>query len=929
MDYSKTVNLPQTEFSMKANLIQKEPEILKRWDKIRLYQRQIEKRKNNELFILHDGPPYANGEIHCGTALNKVLKDILNKYKFLRGYKAPYVPGWDCHGLPIELKVIESLGKKAEDISPVELRDHCRKYAEKYVKIQLDSFKRLGVIGDFENPYLTMSKDYEIAIAEAFGKLVENGYIYRGLKPVHWCISCKTSLAEAEIEYHDHTSPSIYVKFPVTSHNIKELKDKKLFVLIWTTTPWTLPANTGLSFHPEETYVAFRYNDEYLIVAEKLLSSVASIKGITNPEFFNLTKKDLENMKVDHPWINRKSKVVFGLHVTMDTGTGIVHTAPGHGIEDYIIGMEYNLLQLSPVEDDGKFSKDLEFFGGINVFEANEKIIKFLDEKGVLYHREDIVHSYPHCWRCKNPIIFRSKPQWFFRVSDERLSKLALKVLDEIKWAPEWGKLRIKNMLEGRPDWCLSRQRYWGVPIIAFYCKKCGEPLLKKEIIDFVLEKMRKENEGIDIWYTREASELLPSDTKCHKCGSTEFLKEKDILDVWFDSGVSHYAVLDKRSELRSPADVYLEGNDQYRGWFQSSLWPSLAIKSCAPYKTIITHGWVLDELGRQMHKSLGNTIAPKEIYDKYGADIFRIWVVSEDYRDDLRIGEHMIQKCVDMYRKIRNTFRYLLGNLNGFNQNMIISYEELLPLDKFMLAKFYNLCRKVERFYDEYEFYRVFREIYNFCAVDLSSFYLDVLKDRLYIYPKNSRERLSAQTVLYYFLERMMIMLAPILSFTMEEVFMTFFAKNEEESVHLLDWKSPEEIWNNLEIYNDFNLIMEVREGTLKAIEFLRSEGIDGKTIGSSLESKILISPKNESTKKILNKYFEHLRYIFIVSQVEIVDGISKAVFEDENVKILSTFADGRKCSRCWNYSTEVGKYSDHPELCERCYPVVKELTF
>lgn len=924
MDYSKTVNLPQTEFSMKANLIQKEPEMIKRWEKIGLYKKQLEKREGKEEFILHDGPPYANGEIHCGTALNKVLKDILNKYKFLRGYKAPYVPGWDCHGLPIELKVVESLGEKAHSIDPVELRKHCRKYAEKYVKIQMDAFKRLGVIGDFENPYLTMSKEYEIAIVEAFGELVKNGYIYRGMKPVYWCISCGTSLAEAEIEYHDHTSPSIFVKFPVVKHNVTELKNKKVFVLIWTTTPWTLPANTGLSFHPEESYVATNVEGEYLIVAEKLLNSVVSIKGITNPEVIKLTKKDLEEMKVNHPWIERESKIVFGLHVTMDTGTGIVHTAPGHGIEDYVIGLEYGLEQLSPVRDDGTFDESVENFSGMNVFDANEKIISFLSEKGLLYEREDISHSYPHCWRCKNPIIFRSKPQWFFRVSDSSLSSLALKYIEEIKWVPEWGKQRIKNMLEDRPDWCLSRQRHWGVPIIAFYCEDCGEAIVDKKLIDNVVNIMKKD--GVDVWYQKEAKDLLPEGTTCPKCGGKKFRKEKDILDVWFDSGVSHYAVLDKRPELRSPADVYLEGNDQYRGWFQSSLWPSLAIKKNAPYKTIITHGWVLDEQGRQMHKSLGNAVAPKEIYDKYGADIFRIWVVSEDYRDDLRIGENMIQKCVDMYRKIRNTFRYLLGNLHNFDKSKMLEYNNLIPVDKFILAKFYQLSKNVEKFYDEYEFYRAFREIYNFCSVDLSSFYLDVLKDRLYIYPLNSRERLSAQTVLYNLLERMMIMLSPVLSFTMEEVYKTFFSKNEEDSVHLLDWLSPLEEWNNSRLFSDFEKIMEIRDDVLKAIEFLRS-GKKGEPIGSSLESKIIIMPKNDNIKKILDTYKSDLRFIFIVSGVEIVSSLDNPMIENEEWNVSSDYADGKKCARCWNYSTEVGNYSDHPELCERCYPIVKEI--
>ncbi len=921
MDYSKTVNLPNTPFSMKANLVEKEPKIIEMWEKNRIYFKQLEKRAKAPTFILHDGPPYANGEIHLGTALNKILKDMIVKYKFFRGYKTPFVPGWDCHGLPIELKVIEQLGGKANEIPVKKLRAECRKYAEKYINIQRDGFRRLGCIGDWENPYLTMSHEYEAAIVEAFGRIVEKGLIYRGLRPVHWCLHCGTSLAEAEIEYHDHHSPSIYVKFPVANHAISALKDKPLFVLIWTTTPWTLPANTGLSFHPEEAYVAAEINGEYLIVAEKLLASVASVIQAKVGSTHTLTKKDLESLTVMHPWINRVSRVVFGEHVTMDTGTGIVHTAPGHGMEDYLIGKETGLEMLSPVNDRGEFTPEVPEFEGMNVFDANEKIISFLNDKGRLYARADIEHSYPHCWRCKKPIIFRSKPQWFFKVSDPELAKKALATLPHIQWIPTWGQTRIENMLKDRPDWCLSRQRHWGVPIPAFYCEYCNEPHLDKKTIDHIIGLIHEH--GIDVWFDREPSELLPAGTVCHNCGGKTFRKETDILDVWFDSGVSNIAVLDKHPQLHSPADVYLEGNDQYRGWFQASLWPSVAVKDKAPFKAIITHGWVLDEQGRQMHKSLGNAVSPREVYEKFGADVLRLWVVTEDYRGDLRIGSQLIQKAADSYRKVRNTFRFIMGNLDGFSVEKKLPVTQLKPVDAYMLAELANLADRVTRFFDQYEFYRGFRELYNFCAVDLSAFYLDILKDRLYIYEKDSHERLSAQTVLYEMLRVLTILFAPILSFTMEEVYQAYFAQNESESVLLQDWPEIPAEWQNEKLTKDFTALKSIRESVLKAIEVLRTRTTD---LGGSLETKILLEPKNPYTKDLLTKYEKDIRFFFIVSQVEMTS-LSHPDAEDDNVKVKAEKADGQKCARCWNYSVHVGASSDYPDLCERCAPIVSKI--
>ncbi|URA11308.1 isoleucine--tRNA ligase [Thermospira aquatica] len=921
MDYSKTVNLPNTPFSMKANLVEKEPKIIEMWEKNRIYFKQLEKRAKAPTFILHDGPPYANGEIHLGTALNKILKDMIVKYKFFRGHKTPFIPGWDCHGLPIELKVVEQLGGKASEIPVKKLRAECRKYAEKYITIQRDGFRRLGCIGDWENPYLTMSHEYEAAIVEAFGRIVEKGLIYRGLRPVHWCLHCCTSLAEAEIEYHDHHSPSIYVKFPVIKHNVSALQEKPLFVLIWTTTPWTLPANTGLSFHPEEAYVAAEINGEYLIVAEKLLPSVASVIEAKIGNIHILTQKELESLKVMHPWIDRESRVVFGEHVTMDTGTGIVHTAPGHGMEDYLIGKETGLEMLSPVNDKGEFTPEVPEFQGMNVFDANEKIIQFLEEKNRLYARTDIEHSYPHCWRCKKPIIFRSKPQWFFKVSDPQLAKKALETLPHIQWIPAWGQTRIENMLKDRPDWCLSRQRHWGVPIPAFYCEYCNEPHLDKKTIDHIIGLIHEH--GIDVWFDRDAAELLPTGTVCHNCGGKTFRKETDILDVWFDSGVSNIAVLDKHPQLHSPADVYLEGNDQYRGWFQASLWPSVAVKDKAPFKAIITHGWVLDEQGRQMHKSLGNAVSPREIYEKFGADVLRLWVVTEDYRGDLRIGSQLIQKAADSYRKVRNTFRFIMGNLDGFSTDKKLPVSKLKPVDAYMLSELANLADRVTRFFDQYEFYRGFRELYNFCAVDLSAFYLDILKDRLYIYEKESYERLSAQTVLYEILRVLTILFAPILSFTMEEVYQTYFAKSEGDSVLLQDWPEIPQEWRNDDLAKDFDALKAIRESVLKAIEALRSRETD---LGGSLETKILLEPKNPYTRGLLEKYEKDIRFFFIVSQVEITS-VNQADAEDDNVKVKAEKADGQKCARCWNYSVHVGEFSDYPDLCERCAPIVSKM--
>lgn len=920
MDYSKTVSLPQSNFGMKAGLVAKEPLYLKRWEEMNLYGQRQQKRQSAPTFVLHDGPPYANGEIHFGHALNKILKDMILRYKYHRGFRTPYIPGWDCHGLPIELKVTEKLGSRAETMPILDLRQKCRDYASQFVDRQREGFKRLGILGDWDHPYLTMSQEYETAILESFVELVSKGYVYRGLRPVIWSPSTRTALAEAEVEYADHTSPSIYVKFPVVEHSLDQVVGE-LYVMIWTTTPWTLPANTGLSFHPDEEYVAVKVGRETVILAHKLMEKVLSLKGQQPQVLQKLKKSDLEKLKVQHPWIERESRVVFGEHVTMDTGTGVVHTAPGHGMDDYYVGMANGLEMLSPVDDLGRFTAEVPEWQGEFVFSANPKIIEFLDGRGLLYHYQDFVHSYPHDWRSKKPVIFRSKPQWFFKVSDKELSEKALSTLPGVQWIPDWGQSRIQNMLEGRPDWCLSRQRKWGVPIPAFYCTECGEVILNEETSRSVMEQVREH--GVDVWYKKEADKLLPGGYKCPKCGAMTFTKESDILDVWFDSGVSSLAVLDQRPELQRPADIYLEGSDQYRGWFQSSLWPSVALKGAAPFRTVITHGWVLDEEGKQMHKSLGNAVSPSEVYNQYGADVLRLWVVTEDYRADLRVGANLIQKTVDAYRKIRNTFKYLLGNLSDYQPGQELVYAQLLDVDKYALSLLHGLQTRVEGFMESYEYYRAFREIYNFCVVDMSNRYLDILKDRLYIYAADSRERRSAQTVLYYILRHMMIMLAPLLSFTMEEVYLEYFADQGQGSVHLEDWPVLQDSWKNPELSKRFDSIMNIRDGVLKALDIVRSEGV----IGTSLAARVQVQVKDPEVKKILESYTDQLRYFFIVSEAVLIDTLQSVTHENEDVAVLAEPAQGSKCARCWNYSIRVGEDTEHPELCERCAPVVRAL--
>ncbi len=919
MKVKDTLNLPKTNFPMKARLPQKEPEILKKWESMELYKKILEKRKNSPPFVLHDGPPYANGKIHLGHALNKILKDFIVKSKTMEGFKAPYLPGWDCHGLPIEIKVDQLLGEKKKELSIIQFREECRKYAEKYINIQREDFKRLGVLGEWEKPYLTMSPEYEGDVIRHLASFFASGNIYRKKKPVLWCIHCKTALAEAEIEYKDHTSPSIYVKFPLVSDIGKKfpaLKNKKVSVIIWTTTPWTLPANLAIAFHPDYEYSAFQVNDEVYISAKRLIPVVAEALNI--PEYKILVTfygKEIEGLKVKHPFLERESLLLLADFVTLDQGTGCVHSAPGHGEEDYEMGLAYDLDIFAPVDEEGKFTSEIPKYEGIQVFEANELIVKEMKENGTLLAEEKITHSYPHCWRCKNPVIFRATEQWFISIDKNDLRKKALEAIEKVKWIPEWGKERIYNMMVSRPDWCISRQRIWGVPIPAFYCEKCGNILANEKIALKVAEIFSKQ--GSNSWYELPAKEFLPPGTKCSKCGGEKFIKENNILDVWFESGASH-SVLGKREDLPWPSNVYVEGHDQYRGWFNSSLIIGLGVKGAPPYKEVITHGFVLDEQGRGMSKSLGNVIEPQEIIKENGAEILRLWVAMLNYKEDARLGPEILQRIVEAYRKIRNTWRFILGNLYDFSpEKHMISKENLLEIDRWALERTNKVGKRILKAYRDYEYHIVFHTIYNFFTVDLSAFYLDVLKDRLYCSHPDSSARRSAQTALFHILKNTLLLMAPILPFTTEEAWENICEfKGKEESIHLSLFPEFKEKWLTPEEEENWEKLLDLRDKVLKELEKARESDL----IGNSLEAKINLTLPS-SDYSFYEKYRSELPSLFIVSQVSI------NFWENNDIKINVMRAEGEKCERCWNYSPEVGKDKDFPTFCPRCIEVVKKL--
>ncbi|MHB8772014.1 MAG: isoleucine--tRNA ligase [Syntrophales bacterium] len=925
MDYKESLNLPKTDFPMKANLSQREPEMLARWDKMRIYEMIREASRGRKPYILHDGPPYANGNIHLGTALNKIIKDVLIKARNMAGRDSVYVPGWDCHGLPIEHQVDKELGDKKAGMSQTEKRRFCRVYAEKFVGIQREQFKRLGVFGEWENPYLTMTYDYEAVTVAEFGKLYLNGSVYKGKKPVYWCASCKTALAEAEVEYQDHTTPSIYVKFPLVSDvagRLPKLAGQKVSVVIWTTTPWTIPANLAIAFHEEFLYVAVKVKGEVLIVAKDLLDYCLDAFGYRNEPHEVLAEfpgKVVEGLVCRHPLYERESLLILAPFVTLDAGTGCVHIAPGHGQEDYEIGMKYGLENYAPVDDDGKFTRDVKDFTGQFVFAANEGVIAKLREAGALLGRMDMQHTYPHCWRCKQPIIFRSTEQWFISMEKNDLRKKALAAIDSVTWIPAWGRDRIYGMVENRPDWCISRQRLWGVPITMFYCKGCDAELMTKEILDHVVGLVREH--GADVWFERDPQGLMPAETRCPKCGGAEFKKETNILDVWFDSGVSHAAVLEQRPNLGSPADMYLEGNDQHRGWFHSSLLESVGTRERAPYRNVLTHGFVVDGEGKKMSKSVGNVIDSQTIIDQYGAEILRLWVASEDYTEDIRISEEILKRLVEAYRRIRNTSRFILGNLSDCDPAKdTVPYAEMAEMDRWILHRLQEVVRRVADAYEQYQFHMVYTTLYNFCTVDLSALYLDVLKDRLYTSKAGSLPRRSAQTAMLTLLETMVRLLAPILTFTAEEVWLALPGwPDKAVSVHLTRFPEVNASWLDPKLADTWKTLVSVKSEVARAIETARQ----GKIVGHSLDAAVTIGVSGD-LRALLETHREDLRALLIVSAVDIVDAASIGeAFRSAEIAGLAVAvarAKGEKCQRCWIYSETVGLDAEHSTICDRC---------
>ena len=928
MDYKNTLNLPTTKFPMKADLLRKEPEIQKKWGKEQLYEQMRKARAGKEKYILHDGPPYPTGELHIGTGLNKIIKDFIVRFHTMKGYDAPYIPGWDCHGLPIEHRVMQEIGEEVKNLTKPEIRKKCKKYAEKFVKLQKEQFKALGVMGDWEHPYLTFDPKYEAGIIEVFGRLVERGYIYRSQKPIHWCTRCQTALAEAELEYSNETSPSVYVNFKISDNVGKLFKgaDNNSHIMIWTTTPWTLPANLAIAVHPEHEYVAVRYlnpkiqREEVTIIADKRADVIMSTLGIKSYECIGKVRGNLlEGLKYEHAFFNRTSSVVLADYVTLSDGTGCVHTAPGHGQEDYITGNKYQLPVLSPVDATGIFTDEAGEFAGQNIKEGNVSITKRLETNGALLYKTDFTHSYPHCWRCKSPVIFRATEQWFVSLEHNNLRQKLLDEIKRIKWIPSWGEGRMTKMILERPDWCISRQRSWGVPIPAFYCVECGRELMNTDTINLVRDRFEKE--GADSWFYKDVSYFLPPDTKCPECASVRFEKEMDIFDVWFESGSSHHAVLHKRIELSHPADMYLEGTDQHRGWFQLSLVPSVGAWDKAPFKSVLTHGFVVDEKGEKMSKSLGNFISVEDALKEFGADVLRLWTSSMDYQNDMSVSRNLIIRCSDAYRRIRNTFRYLLSNLYDFDPKVnTIPYEELLEIDRWALHKTQELIENVTSGYESLQFHRIFHNIYNFCSVEMSAFYLDILKDRSYTFAKNSKERRAAQTVMNYILLNLVKLSAPIIVHTAEEVWSAIIHKDEDvASVHLTTFPKCNPDWIDNSLGGKWEKLINIRTDVARELEKMRA----AKLIGNSLEASINLCTENEELYKFLKSYENDLPMIFIVSEVKLCKTpTSKAVKAElvQDLCIECNVSQHKKCERCWNFRESVGLNKDHSTICDRC---------
>ncbi len=927
-DYTSTLNLPSTEFSMRANLPQKEPEFLNKWAEIDLYDKLMEKNEGKPMFVLHDGPPFSNGNIHMGTALNKILKDFINKYKSISGFHTPYVPGWDNHGMPIESAIIKKSKLDRKKMSIPEFRSACHEFAQNFVDIQMGQFKRLGVVGDWDNPYLTMNPSFEAREVKVFGEMYKKGYIYKGLKPVYWCPSDETALAEAEIEYKDDICTSIYVKFLIENDNGK-LADvcdlSKTYFVIWTTTTWTLPGNLAIALHPRDSYVVCKASDgNYYIVAESLADKTMQQGGITEYEIvYKTAGSEFEYMTARHPFIDRSSVIVNAEYVTMDSGTGCVHTAPGFGADDYITCKRYNIDIFVPVDDRGYQTKDAGKFAGMHYLESNKAILEDMKESGALFASEEFTHSYPHCWRCKNPIIFRATPQWFCSV--DAFKDEAVKACENVEWIPEWGGDRITQMVKERADWCISRQRHWGLPIPVFYCADCGKPICTDETIE-AISKLFGEK-GSNAWYELEAKDILPEDFKCPYCNHTEFTKETDTLDGWFDSGSSHFAVLENKDGMKWPADLYLEGADQYRGWFQSSLLTAVGAKGeGAPYKQVLTHGWVVDGEGKAMHKSLGNSVAPEEVITKYGADLVRLWVASSDYQVDVRVSDAIFKQLSEAYRKIRNTLRILMANLSDFNPDTdMVETSELYEIDKWALYHLNSLIRTVREAYDNYSFHIVYHELNNFCTVEMSKLYIDITKDRLYTEGKRSKARLSAQTTMYIVLNAITKLLAPILTFTADEAwgFMPHGKDDDTRHVLLNDLPEYKDEYNFEEIEKHYNKLFDLRDVVMKSLELARAE----KIIGKSLEAKVRIYTEDSDTIALFDSFGNELPTLFIVSQVEVVNGKApESAYSEENSVISAEVlkADGEKCDRCWMYTTD-GVDLGESHICARCKSIIE----
>ena len=919
-----TLNLPRTDFPMKANLSQREPQQLAEWESARVYEQILASRTGAPVYVMHDGPPYPTGNIHLGTALNKILKDMVVRSKTLAGFRAAYIPGWDCHGLPIETQVEKEMGGKKGATDPVAFRKMCREFANRFVDAHRVQFKRLGIFGQWDNPYLTMNPHYEAVIANTFLTVLEKGYVYRGLKPVYWCIHDRTALAEAEVEYEDHTSPSIWVKFQIAGGGKEGLPGTDVAAVIWTTTPWTLPHNRALAFHPDFEYGVFQTSAGPLLFASAMAEQVVAGTGVRiererGPRWRG---RELESLKFQHPFLDFTVPAVLGDYVTTDAGSGIVHTAPGHGAEDFYTGQKYGLETFAPLDDDGRYTAGLPEYKGKTVFEANPIITALLRSRSALLGEQKLTHSYPHCWRCHNPVIYRATEQWFIGIDKNDLRNRTLEAIKRVKWMPSWGEERMSGMVAGRPDWCISRQRYWGVPIVVFYCDACGTRLEDVSKLRHVIPFFEKE--GADAWYAHTPEELLPPGTKC-SCGATRWRRETDILDVWFDSGSSHMAVL-TGGDARWPADMYLEGPDQYRGWFHSSLLIGMAARNGAPYREILTHGWTLDEHGRPMSKSLGNIVLPGEICEKYGADLLRLWVASQDYTADVRMSDRVMTQLSEAYRKIRNTFRFALGNLAGYEpERDAIPTAEMLEMDRWMLERTANLAAKCAEWYAGYEFHRVFHAVHDFVTVDLSAFYFDVLKDRLYTFAPRHPARRSAQTAVETIARALASLLAPICVFTTEEVWKYMPRRpGDPASVHMAHFPTREALATGLDPQRiaKWEELTAVRETVLKVLEAKRN----AKEINASLEARVVLRAGGPLLA-LLREYARELPALFIVSQVEVSETASGDHGTASSLEVEAQRATGLKCERCWNYSTHVGESHEYPTVCDRCVAALQEI--